>query len=166
MSIDIKMLAATGPNIDAMEKRCNAATPGPWDPTSIEEAKDIVSRWCNVAFVAHARDDVPALIARVRELEERCLRLAEEVVNKTKDLDETEEELVADQERIAEEVALKRALMESQERLAARVRELETHLEAAKSLMWMAKEWAEGGGSGGLEMRDYLEVCETMGMEP
>jgi hypothetical protein len=69
--------------LDAIEERANAATPGPWLPYSEE-------RWCGVVtgergeevevmvgqavseadaeFVAHAREDVPALVTEVRRL--------------------------------------------------------------------------------------------------
>ena len=75
-------------NLDEIEARANAATPGPWrDRHQVcsevwGQAPD--SQTCsmqiarighaqfdalNAAFIAHARTDVPALIARVRELE-------------------------------------------------------------------------------------------------
>ncbi len=57
-------------NLDEIERRANAATPGPWK----EGASDVyIVR--NAAFIAAARTDVPALIARVRELEAECERL-------------------------------------------------------------------------------------------
>ncbi len=42
--------------------------------------------------------------------------------------------------------------------LQQRVKELEAALLAADRVMWMAKQWADGGGSGGPEMREYKEV--------
>lgn len=83
-------------DLDAIEKRANAASPGPWnfasydhrecetlcvqfedmdEPTPVLEGVDIGDNelYANWDFIAHARTDVPALIARVRELEEaRC----------------------------------------------------------------------------------------------
>lgn len=81
-------------NLDEIEARANAATPGPWrDRHQVcsevwGQAPD--SQTCsmqiarvghaqfdvrNAAFIASARTDVPALIARVRELEAECERL-------------------------------------------------------------------------------------------
>jgi hypothetical protein len=79
-------------NIDEIERRANAATPGPWtvyenaeplDYWTVQDAdgKDVFDdgsadaeygQTCSIAdreFMRHARTDVPALIARVRELE-------------------------------------------------------------------------------------------------
>lgn len=84
-------------NIDEIEARANAATPGPWrDRHQVcsevwGQAPD--SQTCsmqiarvghaqfdvfNAAFIAAARTDVPALIARVRELEAECAELRAE----------------------------------------------------------------------------------------
>jgi hypothetical protein len=57
-------------DLDAIEARANAATPGPW-----KEGSNDVYSVRNAAFIAAARTDVPALIARVRELEAECERL-------------------------------------------------------------------------------------------
>lgn len=42
--------------------------------------------------------------------------------------------------------------------LRTRCATLEAALKAAKSIMWMAKNYAEAGGTHGPEMRDYNEV--------
>ncbi len=70
-------------NLDAIEARANAATEGPWvmvtqggiesehyrgpgeDASSVAQTRT-QGDW---EFIAHARTDVPALVARVRELE-------------------------------------------------------------------------------------------------
>lgn len=44
----------------------------------------------------------------------------------------------------------------------ARIAELEKALDAAKSILWMAEKYAEGGGSHSGEMRDYLEATEKI----
>ncbi len=87
-------------DLDAIERRANAATPGPWyvhdrpadfwtvgtDPDWPFEcevfddgsAHGEYGALCNIAdrdFLVAARTDVPALIARVRELEAECERL-------------------------------------------------------------------------------------------
>ncbi len=92
-------------NLDEIEARVNAATPGPWTyhdgcgyvevpPCGAIEFKPGWERSVHFlarvhnnhvegedglgfdgAFIAHARTDVPALIARVRELEAECERM-------------------------------------------------------------------------------------------
>jgi hypothetical protein len=85
-------------DLDEIERRANAATPGPWvvyekpDPWgywTVQDAdgKDVFDdgsagaeygQTCGIAdrdFLVAARTDVPALIARVRELEAECERL-------------------------------------------------------------------------------------------
>ncbi len=66
-------------DLDAIKTRCEAATPGPWTtpapgPYIFEvEAEDDdgpfnVAKWCSptdARFIAHARTDVPALVAEV-----------------------------------------------------------------------------------------------------
>jgi hypothetical protein len=91
-------------NLDEIQARANAATPGPWTydegcgyvevpPCGTIEFKPGWERSVHFlarvhnnhvegedglgfdgAFIAHARTDVPALIARVRELEAECER--------------------------------------------------------------------------------------------
>ena len=68
-------------NIDEIEARANAATPGPWAVLQFDEdmpatqvkAVSGYGASCDwehdATFIAAARTDVPALIARVRELE-------------------------------------------------------------------------------------------------
>lgn len=73
-------------NIDEIERRANAATPGPWmPPTQRERGPGCDDHACvvdhegcavwpwhrreDMEFAYAARTDVPALIARVRELE-------------------------------------------------------------------------------------------------
>jgi hypothetical protein len=79
----------TAPDLDAIEERANAATPGPWHvddedyAEAIYAADDVTTviaggRWGGEArvfettedarFIAHARTDVPALVAEVRRL--------------------------------------------------------------------------------------------------
>ncbi|NUS14539.1 MAG: hypothetical protein HOY69_24595 [Streptomyces sp.] len=79
-------------DLDAIQARCDAATPGPWH---VEDDKRDLNRWvtdksgyleinfgylnngtqADARFVAHARTDVEQLTARVRELEAENLRL-------------------------------------------------------------------------------------------
>ncbi len=93
-------------DIDAIEARANAATPGPWgyDPDNTglcfgphigllnsngvavqihhRSDEDAAQSYATAAFIADARQDVPALCAEVRELRaanERALRLLERV---------------------------------------------------------------------------------------
>lgn len=77
-------------NLDEIERRANAATPGPWYGNrncgvySVNVGQVVGTGCCcctksrltdeNAAFISAARTDVPALIARVRELEAECER--------------------------------------------------------------------------------------------
>ena len=79
-------------DLDAIEARANAATPGPWTflPDQRLERRGLGilgpsfervalmpepagAHPADALFVAHARTDVPALVARVRELEAAIL---------------------------------------------------------------------------------------------
>ena len=83
-------------DLDEIERRANAATPGREWERRIEESScgecgeysEYVQYFCagpycetedaarkDAAFIAHARTDVPALVARVRELEAECERM-------------------------------------------------------------------------------------------
>jgi len=100
-------------DLDAIEARAKAATPGPWKVTGativwspiakavIAEASELRPTACkyveftkvelgspdfdevcaNAAFIYHAREDVPALIAELRKLREENARL-EELLNR------------------------------------------------------------------------------------
>jgi len=78
---------------DRIERRCEAASPAPWgnqgrtvvtadgtypaDHTSLRPAPSAEKRLhADREFIAHARQDLPALLARCRELEARCGKLA------------------------------------------------------------------------------------------
>lgn len=86
-------------DLDAVSRRCEAATPGPWkayhrdgsyspaDDESnaglgleVDGPPDAVLRGtyrrsADAQFIAHAREDIPALLARVRELEQEAAAL-------------------------------------------------------------------------------------------
>jgi len=82
----------TGPlNLDEIERRANATSEGWWlerRPSDLGQAAvrgrgmedgraPMIADWlaeADATFIAHARTDVPALIARVRELEAECER--------------------------------------------------------------------------------------------
>lgn len=55
--------------LDEIEARLSAATPGPWTRTQWEEEQPGVPWDADAEFIAHAREDVPALIAVVRKVE-------------------------------------------------------------------------------------------------
>lgn len=74
------------PDIDAIEARANAATPGPWDSTfwrlltSEMRSSTEPQVWrpaprADREFVRHAQADVTSLVARVRELDRRVTEL-------------------------------------------------------------------------------------------
>ena len=76
-------------NLPAAKKRCEEATPGPWvDTSTLDEVRPIASvagdSYCEIcydpemddrendrAFIAHARTDLPAAIARIEWQEKR-----------------------------------------------------------------------------------------------
>lgn len=81
-------------DLGPIEKRANAATEGPWKRDAEQDDTPVVYRdhpavagaaeviftadWgteADAEFAAHARQDVPALVARVRELEEENQKL-------------------------------------------------------------------------------------------
>ena len=63
-------------DLDAIEARAQAATPGPWtvsedyDDILDAEGGQLASYWMEVdgQFIAHAREDVPAMAAEIRRL--------------------------------------------------------------------------------------------------
>ena len=57
-------------DLDKIEARANAATEGPWDAAKI------------AACLHTARTDVPALVARVRELEEENEKLRDHIASR------------------------------------------------------------------------------------
>lgn len=77
---------------------------------------------------------------------------------------------VADLERqveVAESVAQMAAhdRDEALENFARVEQEYERLQQAARSILWMAREYAEGGGRGGPEMQDYEAAAEIIGYE-
>jgi hypothetical protein len=104
------------PDIEAIEARVNAATPGPWtfdestgglffgsgaagdasfDTDAVLPMYDDEERDAVATFMANARTDVPALIAYVRELEAQ-------VASKSDLLQTTRERWTAAQSRLAD----------------------------------------------------------------
>ena len=72
----------TRPNIKAIRARCDAATPGPWRLEGLEIHGNAKPGRCGLLiydegghdkkdarFIAHARADIPALLAYIEELE-------------------------------------------------------------------------------------------------
>lgn len=82
--------------LDAIEQRAHAATEGPWE-ASAHDHYLVICPDCGVRggyeradaeFIAHARSDVPALLAEVRRLramEQRVSRVARELRYKNAD---------------------------------------------------------------------------------
>ena len=85
----------TDQELAAIEDRAEAATPGPWSwhgkavikPGDLGEYEDIVcgeggtpygiKNAVDGQFIAHSRQDIPALIARVRQLESEIEEMGE-----------------------------------------------------------------------------------------
>jgi hypothetical protein len=119
-------------DLDAIEARANAATPGPWrvstDNTpeyfmSIEGTDGPICVFTDTAaFIAAARSDVPALVAEVRRLKTRVLVAETRVMNKRAEI----KRLRSDVERIGRERDdMARAAQELQELLSAYASRLE-----------------------------------------
>jgi len=91
-------MSLTDDDLSEIEARCNAATPGPWEvrnpgcwpgeigPTGVSGGS-VATASChdNAEFIAHAREDVPALVAEVRALREIVRPLAEALKHWLKD---------------------------------------------------------------------------------
>ena len=101
---------ATGeaPDLDAIEARAKAATPGPWESHTnrnddngrawgwvapLRRTLVTIVTWnrgqnsnaeADARFIAHAREDVPALVAEVRRLREAELALVRMVAEESK----------------------------------------------------------------------------------
>ena len=79
------------PSLDEIEARCEAATSGPWfiaGNNSSNTLRCVHNEATNIAvlvhekdssFIAAARTDIPALIARVRELEDGLRLIAADI---------------------------------------------------------------------------------------
>lgn len=74
----------TNVELTQIKERAEKATPGPWKSHAdgtvfLEHTQDIADVWTNnedAEFIAHAREDVPRLVAEVERLQELCNRLA------------------------------------------------------------------------------------------
>lgn len=78
----------TPERLDEIEARCEAATPGPWRNRDLlgvlgrpEDGVQICGGCTNDNrdFIAHARQDIPALIAAVRERDARIAELEKDL---------------------------------------------------------------------------------------
>ena len=98
-----------GLDLDAIRARCDAATPGPWTydeagyvdiglPRSRSIAVGVeigATAKSDGGFIAHARADVPALLAHIEELAERTLTAEERLEQRTRERDEARAQLAA-----------------------------------------------------------------------
>lgn len=109
-----------------IEARANAATPGPWSPETLgavlrSDGRQLAcvsvcgdppsTRDANAAFIAHAREDVPALVA-----EARCLTA--EVTEATAQRDAAREDLAAVEEYLAGIVRVWQRASDEERRMA------------------------------------------------
>lgn len=163
-------------NLDEIEARANAATPGPWTydegcgyvevpPCGTIEFKPGWERSVHFlarvhnnhvegedglgfdgAFIAAARTDVPALIARVRELEERLSDTEDRRYRLTQELDEA----------LADYQDLWRTMHEECSRLEAECERLKTF--AAQNFSQMIRQEAEQMRAYGLSYEGVRKV--------
>jgi hypothetical protein len=112
-------------DLTAIRKRAEAATEGPWEVNTADsefaiyfdgdnmamiEYGSIIDGFSNAEFIAHARQDVPALIAEVERLRAENNRIKEEVgvitflVRMAKYYPDREEETIKEAVRRGEEL--------------------------------------------------------------
>jgi hypothetical protein len=86
-------------DLDAITARADAATEGPWNLyrdgilCGVADSTDGFiceppMRWTDAAFVAHAREDLPALVAEVRRLREALAEVAKHQEDMADSLDD------------------------------------------------------------------------------
>lgn len=140
-------------NLDEIERRANAATPGPWGhemgavlsiPTGGRFVASVGKQCMNDApFIAAARTDVPALIARVRELEDRLSDTEDRRYRLTQELDEA----------LADYQDLGRVMHEECSRLEAECAELRAECERTR--IFGSRKFAELRAADVEQMREY-----------
>ena len=87
-------------DLKEIEDRANAATKGPWSKSDslVTSNEGLICATCfvsvtsfqidlNAKFISHAREDIPALIARVRELESDKTKLYLSVAALSEEID-------------------------------------------------------------------------------
>ena len=96
-------------DLDAIRARCDAATRGPWTYDEAGYVDVGLPRSRSIAigieidataksdgdFIAHARTDIPALLAHIEELAERALTAEERLEQRTRERDEARAQLAA-----------------------------------------------------------------------
>ena len=96
-------------DLDAIRARCDAATRGPWTYDEAGYVDVGLPRSRSIAigieidataksdgdFIAHARTDIPALLAHIEELAERALTAEERLEQMTRERDEARAQLAA-----------------------------------------------------------------------
>jgi len=107
-------------DLEAIEERCNEATPGPW--TVNEDGGLMASKgyeligsdgdavWMmshdDAVFIAHAREDIPALIREVRRLREevRAAQIADENAIRNSPLSKAHTQVVLQNDQLVERI--------------------------------------------------------------
>ena len=95
----------TSDELQAIKARCDAATPGPWNAVprategyvdgflgaEIEGPPDAqrgqFARMEDAEFIAHAREDIPALVAEIEQLRAEIERVEEDLADANADAD-------------------------------------------------------------------------------
>lgn len=65
--------------ISEIRARCEAATPGPWDIILNGHNIKVERTPANIDFIAHAREDIPYLLAQLAERDKEIERLDAEL---------------------------------------------------------------------------------------
>jgi chromosome segregation ATPase len=121
-------MAETRLDLDGMRDRADAATEGPW-PVSRFLASDLLPFWRQDAeFLAHAREDIPALLAEVDHLN----RVVDGEIEEKNDVCDGYQKRTRFVE--AENEDLKRELQRERESYAALQHDFEVHFKRAEDL--------------------------------
>jgi uncharacterized linocin/CFP29 family protein len=113
----------TAAALEAMEQRAEAATPGPWEANkynavhedfwNVDRSRGVPINWgeADCTFIAHAREDVPALVAECRRLYDDFHAAAHLADGNQMEIDD----LRADNKRLQAIEAAARALVDAED---------------------------------------------------
>lgn len=164
------------PDLDAIRKRCDAATPGPWfavdigsgnqrvrhrgkgGPFTIASIQSFCSPDADVAFIAHARADVPALLDAVIAERNAARAEVERLRVRVAGLESEGLEFIGQRDRANATAA---TMANEVDRLHARVVELETETRRQTEKVAQAFREVAAGLTRERDLRATLAVVST-----